>query len=338
MENRNQKEEKPQNLEIQPAQQTKGVKNKFQITITAAWPWASENREKEEEEATLRWGFWNHTKPKNSNKTPFLILTMGEKKNAEQDTTTAVFKIDIHCEGCANKIRKSVREIPGVDRVRADWEANKLTVTGKFDTAKLRENLADKTKKKIDIVSSESKKEKESKKPDDDKQDKKTEDKKPKEKETPVTTATLKVELHCQGCIEKIYKVVSRTKGVEDMAIERQKDLVMVKGKMDVKALIENLEEKLKRKVAVVVPKKEKDDGAKGGDGGDKSKSGGEVAQEGGVTEGNRLDYVAVPVPGYGYGYGYGNGGFVGQPLPSPQHLLSPQMFSDENPNACSIM
>lgn len=57
MENRNQKEEKPQNLEIQPAQQTKGVKNKFQITITAAWPWASENREKEEEEATLRWGF-----------------------------------------------------------------------------------------------------------------------------------------------------------------------------------------------------------------------------------------------------------------------------------------
>lgn len=126
--------------------------------------------------------------------------------------------------------------------------------------------------------------------------------------------------------------------GVEDMAIERQKDLVMVKGKMDVKALIENLEEKLKRKVAVVVPKKEKDDGAKGGDGGDKSKSGGEVAQEGGVTEGNRLDYVAVPVPGYGYGYGYGNGGFVGQPLPSPQHLLSPQMFSDENPNACSIM
>lgn len=56
-------------------------------------------------------------------------------------------------------------------------------MTGKFDTAKLRENLADKTKKKIDIVSSESKKEKESKKPDDDKQDKKTEDKKPKEKE-----------------------------------------------------------------------------------------------------------------------------------------------------------
>lgn len=122
--------------------------------------------------------------------------------------------------------------------------------------------------------------------------------------------------------------------GVEDMAIERQKDLIMVKGKMDVKALIENLEEKLKRKVAVVVPKKDKDDG---GDGGDKNKSGGEVSGGGGVTDGNRLDYAAVPVPvpGYGYGYGapygYGNSGFG-------QHLPSPQMFSDENPNACSVM
>ncbi|KAG7035989.1 Heavy metal-associated isoprenylated plant protein 3, partial [Cucurbita argyrosperma subsp. argyrosperma] len=254
---------------------------------------------------------------------------MGEKKN--EDTTTAVFKIDMHCEGCANKIRKCVREIEGVERARADWEANKLTVIGKFDPAKLREKLADKTKKKIDIVSSENKKEKESKKPDEPAVgDKKPEEKKSKDKETPVTTVTLKVELHCQGCIEKIYKVVARTKGVEDMAIERQKDLVMVKGKMDVKALIENLEEKLRRKVAVVVPKKDKDDEAKGGDSSDKNKSGGDAAQPAngsGGGDGHRLDHMAVPVLGYGYGYGYGG-----------EHLPSVQMFSDENPNACSVM
>lgn len=116
--------------------------------------------------------------------------------------------------------------------------------------------------------------------------------------------------------------------------MERQMDLVTVKGKMDVKALIHNLEDKLKRKVAVVVPKKDKDDG----DGADKNKSGGEVAQEdgGGETDGDRLDYMAVPAPGYeygfGFGYGYGHGGFVGE------HLPSSQMFSDENPNACTVM
>ncbi|XP_022140724.1 heavy metal-associated isoprenylated plant protein 3-like [Momordica charantia] len=265
---------------------------------------------------------------------------MGAKKNGDdgkkkEDSSSVVFKIDIHCEGCANKIRKCVREIEGVEKVKAEWEINKLTVIGKFDASKLREKLADKTKKKIDIVSSSSEKKKEK---DEKAEDKKAEEKKPKEKETPVTTATLKVELHCQGCIQKIYKVVSRTKGVEDMAIERQKDLVMVKGKMDVKALIQNLEEKLKRKVAVVVPKKDKDDGAKGGDAADNNKTAGDAAQQpttgGGITEGNRPDYAAVPVQGYGYGYGYGYGpgGYVGQ------HLPSPQMFSDENPNACSVM
>lgn len=78
--------------------------------------------------------------------------------------------------------------------MRADWESNKLTVTGKFDPSKFREHLTDKIKKKIDIVSSESKKEKESKKPEEavagDKSDKKPDEKKPKEKEVSQTSLT----------------------------------------------------------------------------------------------------------------------------------------------------
>lgn len=31
--------------------------------------------------------------------------------------------------------------------------------------------------------------------------------------QAPVTTAVLKLGLHCQGCIEKIHKIVSKTKG-----------------------------------------------------------------------------------------------------------------------------
>lgn len=34
--------------------------------------------------------------------------------------------------------------------------------------------------------------------------------------QAPVTTAVLKVGLHCQGCIEKILKTVSKTKGESD--------------------------------------------------------------------------------------------------------------------------
>ena len=140
----------------------------------------------------------------------------------------------------------------GVQTVKAEIEGNKLTVTGeKIDASKLLEKLSNKTKKKVDLISPQSKKEKDSKpkvKGDEDqtssnnnKSDKKTEEnkKKPKEvkkktrnpcwsplrfrclilfsslflKQPPVTTAVLKVALHCQGCIEKIQRITTKFKG-----------------------------------------------------------------------------------------------------------------------------
>lgn len=80
----------------------------------------------------------------------------------------------------------------GVEEVMADISNNKLTVIGKVDPAEVRDKLAKKTKKKVEIVSSQPKKdaggtdkkpdEKSAKKADEKKPDeKKVEDKKPKE-------------------------------------------------------------------------------------------------------------------------------------------------------------
>lgn len=149
------------------------------------------------------------------------------------------------------------------------------------------------------------------------------------------------------------------------MGIDTQKDLVTVKGTMDAKVLAQNLNKRLKRQVEIVPPKKEKGGGEGGekkdGDGGGsgKKKGGGggdNAGQEenaAGIAkvEGNRMDQLMVQPLGYGFGYGYGNwnvhghgyqgygqpvydygGGMVGE------HIHAPQMFSDENPNACSVM
>jgi len=133
--------------------------------------------------------------------------------------------------------------------------------------------------------------------------------------------------------------------GYQSMEIDRQKELVCVKGTMDAKALAQSLNEKLKRQVDVVQPKKEKEGGEKKGGGGD----GGQEEANAKVDQGNKMimalpGYGNIgygngygyppygPGPGHGHGYGYGHGGFVGE------HLHAPQMFSDENPNACSIM
>lgn len=73
----------------------------------------------------------------------------------------------------------------GVDKVRSETDANKLTVVGAVDPSKIREKLQQKTKKVVDLISPLPKKEnnskdskQENKKSDDKKQDK---DKKPKE-------------------------------------------------------------------------------------------------------------------------------------------------------------
>lgn len=162
--------------------------------------------------------------------------------------------------------------------------------------------------------------------------------------------------------------------GVKEMALDKEKELVTVKGTMDAKALAESLKERLKRPVEVVPPKKEKEGGGDGdkkdGGGGGKKKGGGDGGQEqgggGNVMMENRMEVLGHPgfgyfdngygygsgfVNGYGhangseYGYAHGYGGPMGVPMGGPMgvpvgaHLhQAPNMFSDENPNGCSIM
>ncbi|KAA8544118.1 hypothetical protein F0562_022130 [Nyssa sinensis] len=261
----------------------------------------------------------------------------GGKKDG--GSTAVVLKVDMHCDGCATKVKKCIRSFEGVESVKgSDGDMNKITVTGKVDPLKLREYLEEKTRKKFEIVSPMPKKEKESGGGEKKKEDK-PDEKKPKE--PPVTTAVLKMNLHCEGCIDKIRKFVTKTKGYQEMSFDRQKDLVTVKGMMDMKALAESLKEKFKRLVEIVPPKKEggdkKEKGGGGGGNEKKEKGGGDG---GGKALENMMEYqyvpapVTVPVPmpyGYPPPYVYGSGYAM-------EHVHAPQLFSDENPNACSVM
>lgn len=144
-----------------------------------------------------------------------------------------------------------------------------------------------------------------------------------------------------------------------EMSVDKQKELVTVKGTMDAKALTENLKEKLRRPVEIVPPKKdkekekqEKESNDNGGGGGGKKKKGGDAGgnggqeAEGGKMEGNKMEYVGM-IPGAGYGFGYQypmppmmpmHGVYeYGYPVGGPP-MHAPQIFSDENPNACSVM
>ncbi|KAL7202041.1 hypothetical protein ACSBR1_033674 [Camellia fascicularis] len=271
----------------------------------------------------------------------------GEKKGGD-GIITVVLKMDMHCEGCASKMKKCVCRFEGVESVKGDCVSNKLTVIGKVDPVKLREMVEQKKGEG--------------------KPEKKADEKKTKDKEPPVTTAVMKMDLHCQGCIKKIQKTITKTKGYHEMSIDNQKNLITVKGTMDMKALADALKQRLKKPVEIVPPKKEgggdkKEKGGGGGGGGGKGKKdgggegGGNGNGGGGQGEQNIIQHVMHQNPymnGYGSGYPIDPypyhhvqapmGHYPYQHVQAPmdhypyQVVQAPQMFSDENPNACSVM
>ncbi|KAF3328203.1 heavy metal-associated protein [Carex littledalei] len=208
-----------------------------------------------------------------------------KKDDGKDGSGPIVLKTDLHCEGCAMKIKKAIKSLEGVEKVSTDRSTNKISVTGNADPWEIKEKLEAKIKKKVELISpagpkKEKAKEKEKEK-DKDKEkekgkdggkegkskdvkgkdkgekEKKEKDKgeKEKPKEMPESTVVLKIRLHCEGCVGRIRRHILKIKGVKDVAIDSAKDLVTVKGTMDAKSLPAVLKEKLKRTVEVVAGK-----------------------------------------------------------------------------------
>ncbi|KAL1566015.1 heavy metal-associated isoprenylated plant protein 6-like [Salvia divinorum] len=327
----------------------------------------------------------------------------GERKEAP---TAVVLKMDLHCQGCAKKVRRSISNLPGVEKVTADFDAKILTVTGNVDPTWLREKVELKTMKKVELISPQPKS------GGGGADDKKAEDDTNKPRKAVVSTATMKTKLHCDGCAHKIKRIIIKNfDGVDSLTTDLQKDLIIVIGTMNVNDLVTYLREKLKRGVEIVPPnkndsapiaekkaaegavvegKEKKPNG--GGDGKEEEKKGkesdvtaesGEKKKEGGggKKEGepkpaaepageaggggetkvetskmeyhnsyNPQTYYAMPMVMHGHqDYGMhhyqsrADMGYymAGPPLPPPTYVSADannNMFSDENPNGCSVM
>ncbi|KAK1394373.1 heavy metal-associated isoprenylated plant protein 3-like [Heracleum sosnowskyi] len=261
------------------------------------------------------------------------------KKQGNLSLLAVLVKIHLHCDGCADKLIKTIRSLQGVESVkRVDTDLNKLTVIGNVDPSKLRDEIEKRTKKKVEIISP--KKDKDNKNEGDGNDKKNSQPKNEKKsKDPPVTTAVLKVPLHCDGCIQKIQKLVYKTKGYMEMSIDRQKEVVTVKGAMDMKEVAALLTKKLKRNVEIVPAKKEKGDNKEKKEKEKKEKSEGEEKEEeeGGGKSGGKMEGNKKEQTGTEYGYGYHQ--YWQEPGYMPTgYLHAPQLFSDENPNACVVM
>ncbi|TVU03672.1 hypothetical protein EJB05_49409, partial [Eragrostis curvula] len=268
-----------------------------------------------------------------------------------------VLKVHLHCLGCARKVHKAIKRAPGVESVATDIAVGKVIVTGSADATELKERIEARTKKPVHIVSAGAGPSKKEKIADKEKGGGDTK----KATDMPNKEETLQVQVQCEVCFGRIKRRNSKIKGVMDVVIDADNSTVKVTGTMDAAALPAYLRDKLRRSADVVAPGK--DGGKKGkadGGGADKKKDrGGEekkdkpaVAAAASVSPTPLGDAGMCQMPRQ-YGYTlfppasggpppntafYDNARYSPPSYPYAAHLDAPLTFSDENPNACSVM
>ncbi|KAD5507716.1 hypothetical protein R6Q59_029623 [Mikania micrantha] len=254
-----------------------------------------------------------------------------------------VLSVFMHCEGCARKVRRCLKGLEGVENVLTDCNTHKVVVKGeKADPVKVLERLQKKSHRKVDLLSPVPKPPAEEPKKPEQKEAPKHEEK--KDEPPPEITVVLKVHMHCEACAQEIRKRILKLKGVESAVSDLKNSQVTVKGIFLASELVAHVHKKT-NKTAVIVnpdpdPKTAEDNTGKPDNGGEKKADGGEKKQKSASdveaalsdTRKNEYYYYNQPVNYLSYPPSYVAEAMYSYPPPAPQ------MFSDENPNACSVM
>lgn len=230
-----------------------------------------------------------------------------------------------------------------MEDVTTDCKTSKVVVKGeKADPLKVLQRLQRKSHRQVELISPIPEP-----KPVSDEPEKKEKEKpKPEEKKEEVVTVVLRVHMHCEACAMEIQKRIMRMKGVESVEPDFKASQVSVKGVFTPEKLVEFIYKRIGKHAAVVKqdpppkpPEKEKEtkdkDEKKKEEG--QPKEGKEAKENGGgggakgdgaaAEEGNKV--VDLKKNEYQY-----------QPPRYPVEMFAypPQIFSDENPNACTII
>ncbi|GER48560.1 heavy metal transport/detoxification superfamily protein, partial [Striga asiatica] len=263
-----------------------------------------------------------------------------------------VLKVYMHCEGCARKVRRCLKGFEGVEDVTTDCKASKVVVRGeKADPLKVLDRVQRKSHRQVELISPIPKPPAEEPKKLEVKDVPKVEDKKP---EPAVVTVVLGVYMHCEACAQEIKKRILKMKGVESAEPELKSSQVKVKGTIEPEKLIEHVYKRTGKHATIVKvePEKKEDEKAKEGKEDKKSeegKKGKEAKKEAGEDGGEQLSPVEaedskLELRKNEFHYYYPqqqNHQFYPQRF-VPEYYSSytpqypPQMFSDENPNACT--
>ncbi|KAI3745343.1 hypothetical protein L1987_58454 [Smallanthus sonchifolius] len=246
-----------------------------------------------------------------------------KKKKEEEDVEEeVVLKVDMHCGACARKVSRSLRGFHGVKEVMTDCKASKVVIKGKeLDPVKLSERIQKKTGRRVEIISQLPKPPEPKPEPEPKKQKPEPSKEEKKDEPPPVITVVLKMSMHCDACAQGLQRRIRKIAGVESVKTELANEQVVVTGVLEPEKLMKEVIKKTRNQASIVVKeekKEEKKEEEKKEE--EKKEEAPETKKEEEMnTEAKKSEYW--PPKYYYMDYSY-----------------APQMFSDENPNACLVM
>ncbi|KAJ0053268.1 hypothetical protein Pint_00005 [Pistacia integerrima] len=233
-----------------------------------------------------------------------------EKKDG--GAITGVYKVNLHCPQCARKIRRPLLRTQGIQSVDVDFEKSEIKAKGMIDVIKIHKLIEKLSKKKVELISPQIKLEKESAG---------TDQKKPKETKEPIIRSTsVKVHMHCDKCEHDLREKLLKHQGIHIVETDMKAQIVTVQGSIESDKLLSYLRKKVHKHAEIVTPKPEKIEEKK-----EKEKVEVKSIESTKIIE--FKEEVKVEAKSKESNAPY----FV-------HYVYAPQLFSDENPNACSIM
>lgn len=278
------------------------------------------------------------------------------EKQEPKPPSPLVLSMDLHCMGCVKKIERIILKIRGVEGVMTDMGQNQVTVKGVVEPEAVRGTVEKKTRRKVEILSPLPEAEGQ-----------------PipqvvASQVSDTTTVELNVNMHCEACAAQLKRIILKMKGVATVETELSSSKVTVTGTMEADKLVDYVYRRT-RKQAKVVPQPEPEpenpkeeekphdappaaedsktdqdkkeeagdkpsevpqaDNKEGGEGEGKVKKEEEANQQ--VVEMVNSEEHQQSIQKMMYYSDY-------QPLYFIERVPPPQLFSDENPNACCII
>ncbi|CAF1921129.1 unnamed protein product [Brassica napus] len=264
--------------------------------------------------------------------------TVEEESQPPPPPPPFILYVDLHCVGCAKKIERSILKIRGVEEVVMNMNENQVTIKGVLDPQAVCNKFKKKTKRMAKVLSPLPAAEGEPLPPTINSQ------------VSGLTTVELNVNMHCQACADQLKKKILKMKGVQTTVTEYTTGKVIVTGTMDEEKLVDYVYRRTKKQARIVPqpdpePEKsaaEEDKKEESGEGPEEKpakETGGEKEEEeekkeedGAGEETEVTEEMATAEE-----EGMKRIMYYYQPLYVIERVPPPQLFSDENPNACCI-